>query len=135
MEATTESKYKHFTEKEAIQFFARLFGGEHHLPGKIKQHGHGFSINAYGDMSTFDFNRLTRFVLMCHRECVRGTIEQGGPGRIKLIIWRRRGREGSLYDRHPTIEQAIESFNENYTPMFPEAIDATTLNQTKKEGV
>jgi len=36
----------------------------------------------------------------------------GDPGMIKICIWKRK-REGNLMDSHPTIEQAIELFNNN----------------------
>jgi len=97
------------SEGEAIAFFSEFYQGEHHFPSKIKSYGPGWSISHVGPLATFDFNNLTRLVLLAHEKCIRVQIEQGGPNRLRIAIWKR-AREGSTYDRHPTIEQAIEAF-------------------------
>ena len=101
---------KHLTIEEATAFFAELYFGEHHIPGKIKQWGYGFCVEDFAGMSTFDFSGLTRFVVMCHDKCIRGEIRPSSPRSIKVIIHKRQGREGGMCDRHPTIETAIETF-------------------------
>ena len=97
-----------FSERaEAV--LAGTFGGMHHVYSLKKFEG----INAHwtmihsGDFSTFDFDHMTRFVLLCHKHCVRGSITNGGPRALKLMVSERKGREGSWATRHPTIEQAI----------------------------
>lgn len=96
-------------EEEAKAFFAEFYRGEHHFPGKIKPYGLGWSMSHLGSLATFDDNDLTRLVLLAHERCVRVQVEQGGPYRLRIAIWKRE-REGYIYERHPTIEQAIESF-------------------------
>jgi len=102
-------------EKWAIDFFSEFFLGKHHIPGgerRIHKWGSGYSINYNpGDLSTFDFDGLTSLVLMAHRDCIRADISGSGPGMVRLSIWKRDKREGRMYEKHPTIEQAIESFN------------------------
>ncbi len=98
-----------FSEEEATEFFAEFYRGEHHFPSKIKKFGEGWAMSHFGAMATFDFDELSRLVFLAHDRCIRVQIEQGGPNRIRIAIWRR-VREGDRYNRHPTLEQAIEGF-------------------------
>jgi hypothetical protein len=99
----------------AFKFFSELFLGSHHIPGRghgIKNFGMGYCINYHpGNLSTFDLDGLTRLVFMAHRDCIRAEICPSGPGMVKIAIWKREKREGRMYERHPTIEQALEQFN------------------------
>lgn len=102
---------KELTEQEAIDFFSEYYGGEHHIPGfKPKQFGLGWCVNDNrGDIATFDFNGLTRLVLMAHDKCIRVGLQPIRNGLMTISIHKRE-REGSMSERHPTIEQAIEKF-------------------------
>ncbi len=102
---------KNFTVDEAVKFFSDLFNGYHHLPSAVITFGNGFLIKAKDSLSTYDGNLLTRFVLKCHDECVRGEVRAKQAGVLKIIIWKRQGREGKMWDRHPTIETAIQEYN------------------------
>jgi hypothetical protein len=98
---------------ECYEFLADLFHGFHHICGRLHEHGDGIALNctnASNRFATFDFDYLTRAVLMAHERCIRFSIEPSGPGMLKLILHKRHKREGSMYERHPTIEQAIELF-------------------------
>lgn len=108
---------KYLTEQEATEFFSELYGGQHHIPGyKPKEWGFGYMIiHDRGDLATFDFNMLTRLVLYAHAKCIRVSVEGHTKGKLKIAIWKRQ-REGSISQRHPTIEQAIEMFNKSFTP-------------------
>lgn len=99
---------KYLTKEEATDFFAEMYFGAHHIPGKVKEHGSGFCVEHHGGMATFDFDQLTRFVVMCHDKCIRGEIKASSPRFIKVCIWSRDNRDGPMWQRHPTIEQAIE---------------------------
>lgn len=105
----TLSKY------EAVTFFGILFGGEHHIPGTVKQYGNGWSVITRQELSTYDFDLLTRLVLLSHETCIRSCILQGGPGRIKIAI-HRRVREGNMFERHPTLEDNIAVIKEYRWP-------------------
>lgn len=97
-----------FTKEQAEEFFSEVFCGKHHIPGDLREFGNGWKINAYGGwLSTFDFDTLTRLVLLAHDRCVRVEMVQGGPGRVGIAIWQRRTREGDIATRHPTMEQAL----------------------------
>lgn len=94
------------SEEEARAFFSEFYRGEHHFPAKMKPYGEGWSMSHFGSMATYDDNDLTRLVLLAHAKCIRVQIEQGGPNRLKIEIWKRE-RDGPMYARHPTIEQVL----------------------------
>lgn len=100
--------------KEAELFFSELYFGKHHIPSKITPFGEGWCVNHWGDLSTFDFDTLTRLVLLAHDYCIRASIEQSGPRMVKIIIWKREGREGSISSRHPTIEEVFLKWRERH---------------------
>jgi hypothetical protein len=104
----------HPTIEEAKAFFAEIYYGEHHIPSEIKPFGSGWSINHCGSVATHDFNELTRMIFLAHDMCYRLQIQQGGPGGIKIIIWKRSARTGDISYRHPTIEQALAKWRENH---------------------
>ena len=103
-----------FTEEEATVFFARLFNGKHHIPGTgLKPFEGGWCVNVYqSDLSTFDFSLLTGFVFLAHDYCMRAGIYPSGPGLVKIAVWKREGRTGDIYNRHPTVEQALADWRE-----------------------
>lgn len=68
-----------------------------------------FIVGAGGGLSTFDFDHLTRAVLIAHDECIRIDIEPHSF-RYWKIFMHPRGRNGGMSERHPTIEQAIDKF-------------------------
>lgn len=75
------------------------------------QHGFGvrFPLYAKGGLSTFDGSKLTTLVIGAHEEAIRVEIEPLNFSHIAVCMWQRQ-REGGICKRHPTIEQAIESY-------------------------
>lgn len=101
---------KELTHQEAIDFFSEFYGGEHHIPGyEVKANGpFCWTVNHNrGGLSTFDFNHLTRLVVMAHDKCIRVDLIPIRNGIMQISISNRK-REGSIWERHPTIEEAIE---------------------------
>lgn len=102
---------------EAVEFFADLFGGVHHIPGSrygsadnVKSRGDGWYVINSGDLATYDGDVLTRFVFLAHDRCCRGNVEASGKN-LKLTIWKRENREGGpMWSRHPTLEAAVEAW-------------------------
>jgi hypothetical protein len=82
--------------------------GAHNVPF-VKPCGNGIKVSVSAGLSTFDSDNLTRLVLLAHDRCVRIELAQGGPYRIGIKLHRRYTRKGGFFDRHPTIEQAIEA--------------------------
>ncbi len=95
------------TKEEATDFFSKMYGGEHHIPSNVKSWGVGFCIEDFAGMATFDFRQLTRFVVLCHDNCIRGEIRPSSPRSMKVCIWKRQGREGDISKRHPTLEDNV----------------------------
>ena len=104
------------TKETATQFFSLYYGGEHHFPNKIKECGHGWSMVHNSDFATYDFNNLTKLVLMAHRYAIRVELKTVGFNKIRIAIWQR-VRDGKIYERHPTIEDAINNI------VLPENLD------------
>lgn len=92
-------------------FLCRLFRGFHHIPAKIKSAGRGVEINfRCHSFASFDFDDLTKLVVMSHNWGVRSNICGSGPAMVKLQLWKRHLRAGDISLRHPTIEQSVEKF-------------------------
>ena len=98
------------SQEEATEFFAEFYRGEHHFPSELKPFGEGWSMNHLGPLATFDSDDLTRLVILAHDCCIRVQLEQGGPNRIRISIWKR-SREGQMYERHPTIEEVLNKIS------------------------
>lgn len=94
------------SQRECYALLCDLMGGAHHVP-KVKECGFGICANIPGGLATWDFCCLTRLVILCHDRCIRGEVSQGGPGSICLSLHKRQARDGSTYERHPTLEDAI----------------------------
>lgn len=96
-------------QRACFDLLCYVFHGEHHAPERIYAFGRGIKCNAESHrLSTFDFDYLTRLVVLAHDACVRVEIVSSGPGRIGLVMHKRAGRTGNSFDRHPTMEEAIE---------------------------
>lgn len=94
----------------------RVFYGEHHVP-TVRAFGRGIRVSVYsGQLATFDFDYLTRLVVISHDECVRAEIMQSGPGRVGVALFKRHAREGTMASRHPTLEQAAAGIRANERP-------------------
>ena len=110
------------TKAEAVKFFAELYFGEHHIPAKgccgehgVKEFGPGsWSVNHRGDMATYDYDFLTRMVFLAHDKCYRVSVQNGGPRQVKIVVFKRDYREGSMAERHPTIESALNEWRKRH---------------------
>lgn len=92
-------------QQYCINMLSEWVGGPHHLP-KVHEFGTGVAINYYGDLSTFDFDRLTRLVILAHQKLIRVEIASSGPGMVKIICHRRR-ETGPTSKRHATLDDLI----------------------------
>ena len=85
--------------------------GDHHLPNKIHTCGQGVSINHYGDLSTWDFDRLTALVVLAHKYAVRIEIGSSGPNMVRIKAHRRTHYDGvgekCICKHHPTLDDLI----------------------------
>ena len=96
-------------------FLCRLFQGFHHCPD-IKQSNCG-SRNIIVNTRThyfanYDYDYLTKMVIMAHNWGVRCSISGSGPGMFKIGLWKRSSRDGDVCDRMPTIEDMIDKYKD-----------------------
>lgn len=61
-------------------------------------------------LSTFDFDHLTRFVLVAHERCVRVDLAPASRGYFYIYVHPRDREAAAWHERHPTIEQAIAKY-------------------------
>lgn len=99
---------------QALYILSRLYAGLHHCPDvlhRVKKgvwsNPHWFECTIDCELATWDFSKLTLLVILAHDMCVRVSIKGCGPRCMKLMFHPRKGREGRMSERHPTIEQAI----------------------------
>ncbi len=92
--------------------------GIYHLDGIEKRDWSScdmIEITVRTELSTFDYRNLTTLVLLAHRMAIRVAIIPAG--RVLKIRFSERQRTGSVFDRHPTIEEAIAEFDSDcYLP-------------------
>ena len=105
-------QYVPLTLVEATKFFSDLYRGEHHIPGDVKKYGLGFSVLHIGDLSTYDWDTLTRLVFLAHDYGYRAEI-QPAMRYVRISIWRR-DRSGSMTEGHPTLEGAVATWRERW---------------------
>jgi hypothetical protein len=109
VKAVSELRLSEMTDDQRACFdvLELVFYGAHHVP-KVQSYGKGIKVNVFsGKLATFDFDYLTRLVVLCHDACVRAEIVQGGPGNVGIVLHKRHVREGRMNERHPRMEDAI----------------------------
>jgi hypothetical protein len=96
---------------ECYLMLADLYYGFHHVTGKLHKWGTGIRLNTHqvGGFATFDFDKLTRAVVMAHDRKIRFGVYPSGPGMLGLELYKRHARTGLMRERHPTIEDAIKA--------------------------
>lgn len=103
-----------WSEQDARDFFAEVFRGAHHIPGKLKAYGSGWTIACNVSLSTWDDSFLTRLVLYAHERAVRVEIQSCNFQRMRVSAWKRAPLESAggqpLMTGHPSIEQALALF-------------------------
>ena len=108
-------KYYPWMDENQFKCFQMLddfFGGTHHFDGKVKEWGAGIEINtSQHKFATFDFNGLTKLVVMAHDRAIRVEILPSGPGRLRLVLHYRGKREGRTFEIHPTLEDHLKILN------------------------
>lgn len=100
-------------EQQARAFFARLYRGAHHVPSGMRNDGGGvWSVNHYGELSTFDYDDLTRLVFIAHELGVRAWVKPGGARGLRIFIQQRTRSSPEIAHGHPTIHSAIAKFEQ-----------------------
>jgi len=66
-----------------------------------------------GQLSTYDFNGLTRLVFLAHDHAIRVDVLPCNGTHFKLLF-HPRGRDGGMPRRHPTIEEAVAEWRKRH---------------------
>jgi hypothetical protein len=70
-----------------------------------------------GELATFDFDALTSLVFLAHDHCIRVSISPLNMRFMEATFFPRE-REGSMSQRHPTLELAVNSYRRRHTRIF-----------------
>ncbi|MGO8269252.1 hypothetical protein ACC862_24120 [Rhizobium ruizarguesonis] len=113
--------------RRAIGLLCRAYGmGPWNIPVTWERvnwrYGNGvsFILNCWGHgFASYDTNRLTRLVIGAHDEMIRVEISPRSFRYLEIAMWPRKGREGPMYSRHPTIEDAVAGFRGEDMPPVP----------------
>jgi len=95
-----------------VEMLTEWVRGSHHLP-KVRPHGSGVECNVYADLSTYDSDKLTRLVLLAHRDSIRVEIVSSGPRMVKVVCHRRKAMRADMgvNERHPTLTHLRETID------------------------
>lgn len=113
-------KYKWMTPEqlECLQMLSDLFGGLHHVYGKIcTPRDDGITINANNcrnHFATFDYSWLTLATVLAHDRMIRFGIEPSSGGKLCLTLQKRSERNGDCSHSHPTLESAVENIRQRF---------------------
>lgn len=111
-----QAKQTDFTRRAVGLLVSAFRTGVYNLPVNFKnvdwRYGNGVSFTLYSanGLATYDFDNLTRLVIGAHDECIRVEIEPRTFRHLRINMWPRKGRTGAMFERHPTIEDAIAQF-------------------------
>lgn len=95
--------------KERINFVVnRAFGGWHHVQNR-KPNAHGVQFNVYGDISTCDYDTMTKLVVACHAVHVRAQISPCNPQLLRVYLHPRVTKDvnDNLMEYHPSTQDLI----------------------------
>jgi hypothetical protein len=98
-----------------------VWDGIYHLPDSVV-HKTDWTDNYYiavvvpdHGLATWDFNYLTKLVVLCHDAGLRMQIGTCNPRNLRLSFHQRKTRKGSTMERHPTMEEATRIIRDVYT--------------------
>ena len=99
---------------EVADLLGDLFDGIYHLEEKALRRVKWsdpyiieITIMAYGSWATYDFDHLTRLVVLSHDRMIRASIQPCNFTHFKLMFHKRLTREGSIMERMPTMEDHV----------------------------
>lgn len=116
------AKKKDYLDPKTLPAWARAvygfcFGGDHHW-GKIEAWGNGFKMNWYtSGLGTWDFNHMTRMVLIAHKIGVRVEVIPLTFRIFGVVVHKRpqveNAEELRIAQHHPTLEQHMAKLAES----------------------
>lgn len=115
MTKKTAKDYVNFSDFgwKVFEICDTVWDGIYHLPDKVQHKTDWansqciyFNLNTW--LATWDTNKLTELVILCHDSCIRLEI-QPRMKNLRLLFHPRKNRDGRMSQRHPSIEDAIIS--------------------------
>lgn len=104
---------------EVADILGQVYCGIYHISREVK-HPRCEWDNPYvvvvvigSDLSTFDFDRLTKLVILCHDRAIRLCISGKANGYLELMFHQRERQPDDRSIHHPTIEDAVDAVREH----------------------
>jgi hypothetical protein len=105
--------------RDVADLLGWLYKGLYHLPDDVlhkinwsDDHCVIVKIGREATLSTWDWNTLTLLVFLCHKMAIRCEILPCNMQKLTLHFHRRK-RGGDMAERHPTLAEAVKSFETN----------------------
>lgn len=111
-----------------------VFGGEHHVQSLQWNERHCKFLTYSPDLATFDFSELTRIVVAAHDHCVRVSVGNGGPRRLRIHIYdrARTSEHDPLCAAHPTLERHVQAIREGGSRAMQRMYDEMRIQEDKQ---
>jgi hypothetical protein len=101
---------------EVANILGQVFTGIYHIDHALKRElwrDHYVEVRLDGNrLATYDFSDLTTLVVLCHDRCIRLSVDPCTPKSIRLLFHQRQ-RDGGISQRHPAMEEHIQSIRTN----------------------
>jgi hypothetical protein len=103
--------------RDVADLLGQVYAGIYHIHSEVLHPRADWSderrieITTFQDLSTYDFDILTKLVVLAHDMAIRLTIAPASSRYLRLIFHKRE-REGHISRRHPSLEQAVEGIRE-----------------------
>lgn len=96
----------------------QVWAGIYHLQSEVLHkrvewsHPYRIEIVIYGDLSTYDFDLLTKLVVLCHDNAIRFTVAPANSSHLRLMFHKRTRASAHISERHPSLEDAARGIRE-----------------------
>jgi len=99
---------------EVADLLGDVFDGIYHIEGRAlgrvdwsDSYCIVITLRAKGSWATYDFDLLTRLVVLSHDRMIRVSIDPCNFTHFKLMFHKRLTREGCMFERMPTLEDHV----------------------------
>ena len=100
---------------ECCKLLADVVGGFHHIYTPIRESGSdGIETNICGSWASYDFDQLTKIIIMGFDRMIRIEISSCNMRYFKLRLHKRHKREGLIMEKIPRIEEYIEKIRAEF---------------------
>jgi hypothetical protein len=131
LRSVTKQELSPFGELVA-DVLGQVYAGIYHIQSEVLNKRADFThpscveIVTYGDLSTYDFDILTKLVVLCHDHAIRFTVAPASNRHLRLLFHKRVRESSRIYDRHPTLEDAARGIRERLRLLSARATEGET---------